>query len=414
MRLADVLRTAVAQLRANLLRSLFTLLGVIVSVAFLVAVVAIIQGMNAFVQENVADAVVGRNAFQVRRTPLQVARYTDDEWRRVQRRPRITAADAAIVIGAIPDASAIALTSGYPTPMTDAVWRDRLVADVLIFGITPPYQDVQDYRFARGRPLADIDVRGRRFVAVLGPEVADKLFGGVDPIGRTIRLGGEQFEIVGVTAPKGRVLGQSFDAFAFVPISTFESMFGPRQTTTVSVKMPTPALVPDAMARAEEAMRVAHRLRPGEENDFSVETAGALLDFWATLTRVLFAVVPAVVAIGIVVGGIVIMNIMLMAVSERTHEVGLRKSLGATRADIRRQFLAEAVVLSFAGGVVGVVLGWGFAALVAAASPLPARLSTWVVLLALGLGTGVGVVFGVYPATRAARLDPIAAMRAET
>jgi len=379
-----------------------------------VAVVAIIQGMNAFVQENVADAVVGRNAFQVRRTPLQVARYTDDEWRRVQRRPRITAADAAVVIGAIPDASAIALTSGYPTPMTDAIWRDRLVADVLIFGITPPYQDVQDYRFARGRPLADIDVRGRRFVAVLGPEVADKLFGGVDPIGRTIRLGGEQFEIVGVTAPKGRVLGQSFDAFAFVPISTFESMFGPRQTTTVSVKMPTPALVPDAMARAEEAMRVAHRLRPGEENDFSVETAGALLDFWATLTRVLFAVVPAVVAIGIVVGGIVIMNIMLMAVSERTHEVGLRKSLGATRADIRRQFLAEAVVLSFAGGVVGVVLGWGFAALVAAASPLPARLSTWVVLLALGLGAGVGVVFGVYPATRAARLDPITAMRAET
>ena len=414
MRLADVLRTAVAQLRANLLRSLFTLLGVIVSVAFLVAVVAIIQGMNAFVQENVADAVVGRNAFQVRRTPLQVARYTDDEWRRVQRRPRITAADAAVVIGAIPDASAIALTSGYPTPMTDAIWRDRLVADVLIFGITPPYQDVQDYRFARGRPLSDLDVRGRRFVAVLGPEVADKLFGGVDPIGRTIRLGGEQFEIVGVTAPKGRVLGQSFDAFAFVPISTFESMFGPRQTTTVSVKMPTPALVPDAMARAEEAMRVAHRLRPGEENDFSVETAGALLDFWATLTRVLFAVVPAVVAIGIVVGGIVIMNIMLMAVSERTHEVGLRKSLGATRADIRRQFLAEAVVLSFAGGVVGVVLGWGFAALVAAASPLPARLSTWVVLLALGLGAGVGVVFGVYPATRAARLDPITAMRAET
>jgi putative ABC transport system permease protein len=414
MRLADVLRTAIAQLRANLLRSLFTLLGVIVSVAFLVAVVAIIQGMNAFVQENVADAVVGRNAFQVRRTPLQVARYTDDEWRRVQRRPRITAADAAVVIAALPDASAIALTSGYPTPMTDAIWRDRLVADVLIFGITPPYQDVQDYRVARGRPLADVDVRGRRFVAVLGPEVADKLFGGVDPIGRTIRLGGERFEIVGVTAPKGRVLGQSFDAFAFVPFSTFESMFGPRQTTTVSVKMPTPALVPDAMARAEEAMRVAHRLRPGEENDFSVETAGALLDFWATLTRVLFAVVPAVVAIGIVVGGIVIMNIMLMAVTERMHEVGLRKSLGATRADIRRQFLAEAVVLSFAGGVVGVLLGWGFAALVAAVSPLPARLSTWVVLLALGLGAGVGVVFGVYPATRAARLDPIAAMRAET
>ena len=414
MRLADVLRTALAQLRANLLRSAFTLLGVIVSVAFLVAVVAIIQGMNAFVKENVADAVVGTNAFQVRRTPLQVARYTDDEWRRVQRRPLVSEADARAVAAALPDASAIALTSGYPTPLTDAVWRDRLVADVLIFGVTPPYQEVQDYRFAHGRPLSDVDVRGRRFVAVLGPEVAEKLFGNADPIGRTIRLGEERFEVIGVTAPKGRVLGQSFDAFAFVPISTFESMYGRRQTTTISVKMPTAALVPAGMARAEEAMRVAHRLRPGAENDFSVETADALVEFWATLTRVLFAVVPAVVAIGIVVGGIVIMNIMLMAVAERTHEVGLRKSLGATRGDIRRQFLAEAVLLSFAGGAIGVLCGWGFAGLVAALSPLPARLSTWVVVLALALGAGVGIVFGVYPAARAARLDPIAALRAET
>jgi putative ABC transport system permease protein len=414
MRFADVLRTALAQLRGNLLRSLFTLLGVIVSVAFLVAVVAIIQGMNAYVKENVADAVVGTNAFQVRRTPLQVAQYTDDEWRRIQRRPLITAADAAVVIAALPEARAVSLTSGYPTPMTDAVWRDRLVADVLIFGITPPYQEVQDYRFTRGRPLAEVDVRGRRFVAVLGPDVAEKLFGDLDPIGRSIRLAGERFDVVGVTAPKGRMLGQSFDGFAFVPISTFESMYGPRQTTTISVKMHDGASVPAAMARAEEAMRVAHRLRPGVENDFSVETAGALLEFWTMLTRVLFAVIPAVVAIGIVVGGIVIMNIMLMAVTERTHEVGLRKSLGATRADIRRQFLAEAVVLSTLGGVIGVAGGWGFAALVAAVSPLPARLSVWVVLLALGLGAGVGVLFGVYPAARAARLDPIAAMRAET
>ncbi len=411
MRFADVVRTALAQLRANLLRSLFTLLGVIVSVAFLVAVVAVIQGMNAYVKENVADAVVGTNAFQVRRTPLQVAAFTDDEWRRVQRRPRITAADAAAVVAALPDAQAISLTSGYPTPMTEAVWRDRLVADVLLFGITPPYQEVQDYRFTHGRPLTEVDVRGRRFVAVLGAEVAAKLFGGADPVGRSIRLAGERFEVVGVTASKGRVLGQSFDGFAFVPIGAFESIYGPRQTTTISVRMADPTAIPGAMARAEEAMRVAHRLRPGQENDFSVETASALLDFWATLTRVLFAVVPAVVAIGIVVGGIVIMNIMLMAVSERTHEVGLRKALGATRGDIRRQFLAEAVTLSFAGGLIGVACGWAFAALVAAASPLPARLSLWVVLLALALGAAVGVLFGVYPAVRAARLDPIAAMR---
>jgi putative ABC transport system permease protein len=167
------------------------------------------------------------------------------------------------------------------------------------------------------------------------------------------------------------------------------------------------------MARAEEAMRVAHRLRPGEENDFTVDAADALVDFWRKLTRVLFSVIPAVVGIGVVVGGIVIMNIMLMAVTERTHEIGIRKALGARRRDIRAQFVAEAVMLAATGGVGGVFVGWGLASLVALASPLPARVTAWSVALAVALGAGIGVLFGVYPATRAARLDPVAAMRAE-
>ena len=164
---------------------------------------------------------------------------------------------------------------------------------------------------------------------------------------------------------------------------------------------------------AEEALRVAHRLRPGEENDFSIETADALVEFWKTLTRVLFAVVPAVVAIGIVVGGIVIMNIMLMSVTERTHEIGIRKAMGARAADIERQFLAEAIALATLGGLLGVLWGWALATLVAQVSPLPARVTGWSVALALGLGAGVGILFGVYPARRAARLDPIASLRAE-
>jgi putative ABC transport system permease protein len=209
------------------------------------------------------------------------------------------------------------------------------------------------------------------------------------------------------------VLGQSFDAFAMMPISTFESLFGRRQTTTISVKMAAPESVGVAMARAEEAMRLAHRLRPGQANDFSVETTDALLDFWKKLTSLLFSVVPAMVAIGIVVGGIVIMNIMLMSVRERTHEIGLRKSVGATRRDISRQFLAESVMLATLGGAIGAGSGWAFAALIAAASPLPARVTLWSVFLALALGAGVGVLFGVYPASRAARLDPIVALRAD-
>jgi putative ABC transport system permease protein len=190
-------------------------------------------------------------------------------------------------------------------------------------------------------------------------------------------------------------------------------LFGRRNTTTVSVKMSGPAEMASAMQRAEEAMRVARGLRPGQENNFSIETSDALVAFWKTLTRLLFAIIPAVVAIGVVVGGIVIMNIMLMAVTERTHEIGIRKAVGARAQDIERQFLWEAIALATMGGVIGVAAGWLFALSIAAASPLPARVTAWSVLLSLALGAGVGILFGVYPARRAARLDPIAALRAE-
>ena len=413
MRFADVLLTAFRQLRANKLRSFFTLLGIIVSVAFLVAVVAIIQGMNAYVKESIADNVVGTNTFEIRRMPARVGLFNEDDWRVVLRRPKITPEDAAVIARAIPEASAISLTSGYPTPQSDVVWGDRTLGDVLVFGITPDYQVVKDYRFSSGQPLTDVDVRERRFVCVIGAEVAEKLFESVDPVGREIKVHGDRFMILGVVARKGKILGQSFDGFVMLPFSTFESMYGRRQTTTISVKMPDAALVSDAMARAQEAMRIAHRLRPNDDDNFSIETSDALISFWKSLTSVLFSVIPAVVAIGIVVGGIVIMNIMLMSVRERTHEIGLRKSVGATRRDIRAQFLAEAVMLATLGGATGAIGGWLFSSAIAAVSPLPARVTTWSVAMALALGAGVGVLFGVYPATRAARLDPVTALRAE-
>ena len=288
MRNVDVVSTALEQIRANKLRSFFTLLGIIVSVAFLVAVVAIIQGMNAYVKENIAGAVIGANAFQVRRTPLQVGPFDDEMWHRVERRPRLTADDADAIRLALPDAVAIGITTGWPTPSSDLVWRDRTMGDVSVFGITPPYQEVQDYRIASGRPLSEVDVDQRRAVTVVGAEVAEKLFEGVPAVGQFVRLGGERFEVVGTVAPKGRVLGQSFDGFALVPITRYEMLYGRRLTTTVSVKMAEARDVAGAMARAEEAMRVAHHLRPGLENNFSVETAAALVDFWKSLTAVLF------------------------------------------------------------------------------------------------------------------------------
>jgi putative ABC transport system permease protein len=414
MPLAEALRLALASILSAKLRSFFTLLGIIVSVGFLVAVVAIIQGMNAYVKENVAGAVIGTNSFQVRRTPIAVGFLSDEEIRKINQRPILSPEDAAVVRAALPEAEAVSYQSGWPPTTADVTYRQTTVGNVVIFGVTPDYQVVQDYRFAAGEPLNEVDVRDRRYVAVLGHEIAGELFGAPErALGKPIRVGRRELTVKGVVARKGRVLGQSFDAFVLVPITTFEGFYGRRRTTTVSVKVADAAELPAAMRRAEEAMRLAHGLRPGEENDFAIDKADALVAFWQDLTRVLFTVIPAVVAIGIVVGGIVIMNIMLMSVNERTREIGLRKSLGATRRDIQRQFLVETVVLASLGGMLGVLAGWGLAQTVAAATPLPARVTAWSVAAALALGAGTGIVFGVYPATRAARLDPITALRAE-
>ncbi|HXM37922.1 MAG TPA: ABC transporter permease [Gemmatimonadales bacterium] len=414
MPLLEAVVLALQTVWSHKLRSFFTLLGIIVSVAFLIAVVAVIQGMNAYVRERLAGAIVGVNAFQIRRDPIRVGFINDEMWKQIQRRPIIAPEDIGYVQRALPDAQAIALQSGWPTPMADVAWRNRTIGDVFIFGVTAPYQTVQDYRIAAGEPLNDVDVRERRLVAVLGFDVAEKLFDDIARApGQRIRVRGSELTIRGVIAKKGTVLGQSWDGFVMLPITTFESLYGRRRTTVISVKMHEAAYVGDAMLRAEEAMRIAHRLRPGQENDFTVDTAEGLIAFWQSLTRVIFTVVPAVVAIGIVVGGIVIMNIMLMSVTERTREIGIRKSLGATRADIRRQFLAESVTLALAGGVLGLAVGSGLAGLVGVLTPLPARVTLWSVGVAIGLGMSVGVLFGVYPAARAARLDPITALRAE-
>ena len=415
MPLSEAFRLALQAIFSSKLRSFFTLLGIIVSVGFLVAVVAIIQGMNAYVRENITGAVIGTNAFQVRRTPITVGLLDDEQLRSVQKRPLLTREDAEAVRAALPEALAVSLQSGWPTPQIDVTYRNRTVGDVLIFGVTPPYQVVQDYRFAAGEPLTEPDDREHRLVGVLGADVSEKLFGAnsESAVGRRIRVGGREIVVKGVIAKKGRVLGTSFDGFVLLSFNTFEAMYGRRKTTTVSVKMSQADEVAPAMDRAEEAMRIAHRLRPNAENDFTVDKADALVAFWKSLTKLLFTVIPAVVCIGIVVGGIVIMNIMLMSVNERTREIGIRKSLGATRRDIRRQFLIEAIVLSTIGGVQGVGGGWLLALLVDQLTPLPARITIWSVTLALGLGAGTGILFGVYPATRAARLDPIAALRAE-
>jgi putative ABC transport system permease protein len=407
-----MISAAAAEIRANPLRSLFTLLGIVVSVTFLVAVVAIIQGMNAYVEQTLTGAIIGANSFQVRRTPISVGGVTDDMIREFNKRPSISMTDVATVREALPDAQAIGISGGGGV-QANAVWQGQTLGAINILGVTAPYQQVQDYKIVDGDPLADVDIAERRAVAVIGHDVADKLFGQVDPVGQQLRLGQDIVTVIGVAAPKGSFLGRSADLFALIPLTRYEMSYGRRPTAVIGVKMSTADEVPPAMARAEEAMRLSHRLHPGQPDNFAVETAAALVAFWKRLTAVLFSVIPAFVAVGVVVGGIVIMNIMLMVVTERTREIGIRKAVGATRRDILRQFLSESIMLAMSGGVLGVLVGWGVARGVATVSPLPARITWWSVVLAVGLGAGVGVLFGVYPAQRAATLDPITALSAE-
>src|SRR5256714_6256651 len=392
MQLTEAILQALQTVWSHKLRSFFTLLGIIVSVAFLVAVVAVIQGMNAYVRERLAGAIVGVNAFQIRRDPIQVGFIDDEAWKQIQRRPIIAPEDVAYIERAVPDAEAIALQSGWPTPMADVQWRNRTTGDVFVFGVTAPYVVVQDYAFAAGDPLTNIDVQQRRFIAVLGYDVAEKLFGdAAAAVGQMIRVHGVPLVVRGVIARKGTVLRPSWAGVVLLPLTTFESMYGRRQTMVISVKMPTATGVAPAMLRAEEAMRIAHRLRPGTDNDFTVDTGEGVIAFWAKLTRVIFTVVPAVVVIGIVVGGIVIMNIMLMSVTERTREIGIRKALGAARRDIRRQFFAEALTLSVLGGIAGLAVGAGLAGLVEGLFALPAGVTWWSIGLGLVLGSGGGL-----------------------
>src|SRR5687768_11512722 len=284
MPLTEALRLALQSIWHSKLRSFFTLLGIIVSVGFLVVVVAVIQGMNAYVKENLTGAMIGTNAFQVRRSPISVGLLDERQLKEINKRPLISAADAEAVRRAVSEARAVSLQSGWPTPVSDVGHRNRTVGNVLIFGVTPPYQIVQDYVFAAGSPLSEPDVNERRPVAVIGYDVADKLFDVPESgVGRKIRIAGNEVLVKGIIARKGRMLGQSFDGFVLLPFSTFESWYGRRKTTVVSVKMTNPEAIPAAMSRAQEAMRIAHRLRPGEADDFAVDKADALVAFWRQL-----------------------------------------------------------------------------------------------------------------------------------
>jgi putative ABC transport system permease protein len=400
-------RIALGAIWANKLRSFLTVLGNIVAVTSIIAVVSLVQGMNGYVTTAILSGV-GADNFTIQRMPV-VRTEADEE--RVRNNPRITLDEAAAVRKYSENVGAVAAQAQARATMT---YGNETVDGAQVQGVSRDYVSFGTFNAEQGRLISPAEIDAGRPVAVLGWEVADKLFGPADPLEKSIKIGSLHFRVVGISEKKGSFFGNSQDNFAIIPLGVFRKMFGARMFgMQLLVKPKTPELIKTAMDDATVAMRIERRLRPNEPDNFGMFTSDTFLDLYKTATNGIFAVLIGVVALSLVVGGIVIMNIMLMVVSERTREIGLRKALGARRRDIVWQILTESVTLSIFGGIVGISLGFGLALLISKFSPLPASVQLWSVMMGIGITAMVGLFFGLYPAMRAAALDPIEALRRE-
>jgi len=414
MRFWEGIRMALQQIRAQKLKSFFSLVGVIIGITFLIAVITIVEGMNTYVREDFAGSLFGVNTFTVvQRQQVQTGQADEARRRRQARNPQLTLRDVEVVRAATPGVKYFAYSADRGAP--DVRYGAESRRNIRVIGGSEQYQLVQGWKVEEGRGLTALDEQRGLPVAVIGSEIAEKLFPTTSPIGKRIRTGGYRFRVVGVLEKQGGFIGNVRDASILIPFSTFDATLSPRRegVEEINVKVETEALLAPSIARVEEALRRDRTLRPAEENDFWIQTSNDLLSAWNTINTILLAAIPGLVSISLVVGGIVIMNIMLLSVSDRTREIGLRKSLGAKRRDILFQFLTEASTLSIVGSAIGIAIGLGLARAVEAFSPLPATVSLPWLLVALTMGLGVGILSGLYPAYRASKLDPIEALRFE-
>lgn len=402
---------AFATIRANKLRSALTILGVSVGVLTVLSMVSIIQGLNKTFAEQIES--LGSNTIFINKfNPSFSPQRTQEE---IQRK-ELTLADAESIASESPSVASVA---PFYRKISETVrFKEKQTETPIIFGVTPDYGFTLSQYVGKGRFITEIDLSERRNVAVLGRDVVKALFPEyAEPIGEEIKIRGNVFRIIGVMEDQGTFFGQSRDNSVFIPLNTFEKYYPeivfPEIVFVIIVRPVSRAEVPNAMSEIRDILRRRRQVPLGSPDNFGVSSQDALLDIYNQLTSATYLVLTAISAVALMIGGIGVMNIMLVSVTERTKEIGIRMAVGATRLSILSQFLIEAVILTAIGGVAGLVLGEVTSLVINNYSPLPAYIPVWAILLGLLVSAGVGIVFGLYPAWKASALDPIEALRFE-
>jgi putative ABC transport system permease protein len=402
----DNLALSAQAIRAHKLRATLTMLGLTMGVATLITVMTLVQGANQYVEQKIAN--LGTNVFQIGRVPFAVADLT--KILKALRNKNITVEDMQAVADRC---GACRHVGGEASTTVSSRFRDRDLENTRLVGQTSGMVDVDTRTILQGRYFTpQEDARGAQ-VALVGASVAEELFAGLDPVGRTMRLGTKEFTVIGTYEKLGSVLGQDQDNFAVIPMGSYQRVRGNRFSLVIHVQAAGGALFEQAQEEARTVMRARRHITGSREEDFFIGTAQSYIALWESISSAFFTVFVMVSSISAVVGGIVIMNVMLVSVTERTKEIGIRRAVGASRRDVLRQFLTESVIQCLVGGMIGIAIGFLAAYALRRATDFPALVQGWVALLGVVLSSAIGLFFGIYPATRAAELDPVEALRSE-
>jgi putative ABC transport system permease protein len=408
----DAVRLALAQIRVQKLKSFFTLLGVTIGVMFLIAVVSIVEGMSSYMEHDFVGKLVGVNTMTLRRMPEIGGDMTEAEWRAMQRWPRLMITDVQPVVDALPPGTLWSAEGEDNVPIASQWAKPTMLGASAVEG---DYFKIREMNIAHGRVLSPQEMAMGTPVVVIGQEIATKFFPNLDPLGRSLKVAGLPYTVVGVAESQGSIFGISLDRFVIAPYRSplRHAVNRPLLIDGMKIKATGDADMLEIQETIRQVMRGRRHLRPSQPDNFTIETSESALSFWTNIKSKLVIAGVVLPAIGLVVGAIVIMNIMLVAVAERTREIGIRKALGARRRDIMSQFLVEAATLSTVGAAIGIGVGILLAQIIAAVSPLPATVAPWSIIAGVLVGAGVGIISGIYPASRASRLDPILALRSE-